>query len=400
MTGSIALGAYTLTTSNTTVVANLNADLWDGNQFSNYLDQAVKTTSTPTFAAVYTSQLVLAYPIENYNPFTTNKFHSFLETNLILGRWAKLDVTLDGAGSATAATQLTNGDFEQYGALCKGVDGDAPHVININLTNNGLYPAGVGLVYSNPSKIIFSFYYTGLPSNSGMWITDGATIGAVSANGYYVPTGATQGGYPVYLCAANSFYIWFSNAFGFDHYCVSDEAPSGVGVHPTNSWYIPGTSPIGSYAGTQQGTASATPPRVVSAAYSGRVKDKDGVWYDMTLTPNGTSELVGTHNCWFYLTDIEVTFGTGTGAPYITGTTKWSLTQTALYCDRISASQGSSISALGGYLGGTVAGPGTVDAGAYKAGGIPGIAATVSYVDTLLGAKTLTFTKGLLTAQT
>jgi len=37
-------------TPTTTLVPNLNADLWDGYNFSDYLDQAVKTTSSPTFA--------------------------------------------------------------------------------------------------------------------------------------------------------------------------------------------------------------------------------------------------------------------------------------------------------------------------------------------------------------
>jgi hypothetical protein len=35
----------------------------------------------------------------------------------------------------------------------------------------------------------------------------------------------------------------------------------------------------------------------------------------------------------------------------------------------------------------------------YRVGATAGITATVTYVDTLLGAKTLTFTKGILTAQ-
>jgi hypothetical protein len=37
--------------------------------------------------------------------------------------------------------------------------------------------------------------------------------------------------------------------------------------------------------------------------------------------------------------------------------------------------------------------------GGYAVSGVAGITATVTYVDTLLGAKTLTFTKGILTAQ-
>ena len=33
--------------------SGLDADLWDGNQFSDYLNQSVKTNSTPTFNGVY-----------------------------------------------------------------------------------------------------------------------------------------------------------------------------------------------------------------------------------------------------------------------------------------------------------------------------------------------------------
>ncbi len=52
---SIATGTAPLTISSTTLVSNLNADLWDGYQFADYLDQAVKATSSPTFAG-FTSQ--------------------------------------------------------------------------------------------------------------------------------------------------------------------------------------------------------------------------------------------------------------------------------------------------------------------------------------------------------
>ena len=48
------------TVDSTDVVTNLNADLWDGYQFSDYLNQAVKTTSTPTFTSVTTSTILSA----------------------------------------------------------------------------------------------------------------------------------------------------------------------------------------------------------------------------------------------------------------------------------------------------------------------------------------------------
>jgi hypothetical protein len=45
-------GTAPMTISSTTVVTNLNADLWDGYQFADYLDQAVKQASTPTFGGL------------------------------------------------------------------------------------------------------------------------------------------------------------------------------------------------------------------------------------------------------------------------------------------------------------------------------------------------------------
>jgi hypothetical protein len=50
LTSTLAVGTAPFVLTSTTVNANLNADLWDGYQFADYLNQAVKTTSSPTFA--------------------------------------------------------------------------------------------------------------------------------------------------------------------------------------------------------------------------------------------------------------------------------------------------------------------------------------------------------------
>jgi hypothetical protein len=57
-TSSIAIGTAPLVITSTTVCTNLNADLWDGYQFADYLNQAVKTTSSPTFAEVTANNYV------------------------------------------------------------------------------------------------------------------------------------------------------------------------------------------------------------------------------------------------------------------------------------------------------------------------------------------------------
>lgn len=53
LTSTVATGTAPLTVSSTTVVTNLNADMWDGYHFSSYLNQGVRTDSSVTFAEVY-----------------------------------------------------------------------------------------------------------------------------------------------------------------------------------------------------------------------------------------------------------------------------------------------------------------------------------------------------------
>lgn len=48
----VAVGTAPLTVTSSTVVSSLNSDLWDGYQFSDYLDQAVKAASSPTFVRI------------------------------------------------------------------------------------------------------------------------------------------------------------------------------------------------------------------------------------------------------------------------------------------------------------------------------------------------------------
>jgi len=54
----VATGTAPLTVASTTVVPNLNADLWDGYQFADYLDQAVKQTSGPAFDHISTPAIM------------------------------------------------------------------------------------------------------------------------------------------------------------------------------------------------------------------------------------------------------------------------------------------------------------------------------------------------------
>jgi hypothetical protein len=60
ITSNVAQGTAPFVVSSTTQVANLNAELWAGNKFADYLNQAVKTTSKPSFSgAIFSSKILV-----------------------------------------------------------------------------------------------------------------------------------------------------------------------------------------------------------------------------------------------------------------------------------------------------------------------------------------------------
>ena len=64
--GFLANGSVMWHAGNDGSGSGLDADLWDGNQFSSYLNQAVLTTSNPTFATINYTNALYAYEGSNY----------------------------------------------------------------------------------------------------------------------------------------------------------------------------------------------------------------------------------------------------------------------------------------------------------------------------------------------
>lgn len=63
LTNTVAIGTSPFVITSTTVNTNLNADLWDGYQFADYLNQAVKTTSSPSLVRLTLSQATGTAPL-------------------------------------------------------------------------------------------------------------------------------------------------------------------------------------------------------------------------------------------------------------------------------------------------------------------------------------------------
>lgn len=109
LTSTVATGTAPFVVASRTRVANLNADLWDGYEFASYLNQAVKTTSAPTFAgltlsgdlAVKTDLLFVDYSGDNVgiNCTPDSQFDLDIAGNLRVQGWivGRHAIQLDGA---------------------------------------------------------------------------------------------------------------------------------------------------------------------------------------------------------------------------------------------------------------------------------------------------------------
>lgn len=78
LVSTVANGTAPLTVTSSTVVNNLNADLWDGYQFASYLNQGVRTTDGPTFQESYVNGWFRSNTSGNglYNSATSQHFYS------------------------------------------------------------------------------------------------------------------------------------------------------------------------------------------------------------------------------------------------------------------------------------------------------------------------------------
>jgi len=78
--------------SSEVVVEHLNADLWDGNQFSTYINQAIKTTSEPTFNRV-TLTATPFYDTDATTKTYVDTYFPVQESNMFLNNVSTLNVS-------------------------------------------------------------------------------------------------------------------------------------------------------------------------------------------------------------------------------------------------------------------------------------------------------------------
>lgn len=103
--------------------SGLDADLWDGNQFSTYLNQDVKTTSNPTFNDIYWNGAVRGYEGSNYIGFdprwnesgynTNEGVYHFYATTASAGTWGQTGLALYSGAHYNFLT-TKSGDYNFY----------------------------------------------------------------------------------------------------------------------------------------------------------------------------------------------------------------------------------------------------------------------------------------------
>ena len=130
--------------------SGLDADLWDGNQFSSYLNQAVLTTSNPTFNNIYSSNLyVSGYIYHNGDTNTYIRFVGGDDFQIVSG--GRQVLRMD---EGTDPDKLELGDSSTYvytsGRI--GVNTSTP-TQDLHVVGSALFGESSDVTYDAPIKI-------------------------------------------------------------------------------------------------------------------------------------------------------------------------------------------------------------------------------------------------------
>ena len=206
--GFLANGSVMWHAGNDGSGSGLDADLWDGNQFSSYLNQAVLTTSNPTFATINYTNALYAYEGSNYvaqDPRWNSSGYNASEgvhhmycTNASGGTYGQVGMAVY-SGSAYVYLTTKSGDSNFYHNNSKmwsaGNDGSGSGLDADTLDG---YNSGTGgantVVRTNSSGYIAH----------NDWISIGNGTGLFMANGGYFYQDTTYGWYARSPSASNS----------------------------------------------------------------------------------------------------------------------------------------------------------------------------------------------------
>jgi hypothetical protein len=134
LTNTLAIGNAPLVVTSTTVCTNLNADLWDGYQFSDYLNQAVKTTSSPQFANVKITNGGYIYPSAN----ATTAINIAQLDGTCFCVWDTTNKRMGiGAATAPTSTLTVSGDTAVTGKIGIGTPASINRAITIKDAGKG-----------------------------------------------------------------------------------------------------------------------------------------------------------------------------------------------------------------------------------------------------------------------
>ena len=204
-TSTLADGTKPFTITSTTLNTNLNADLWDGYQFSDYLNQAVKTTSSPQFAELkvgagtkygmiynekaYYSSSASDTPSMNTEDGTNNYLGSGAYWGIRTGTTNhEFNLDMYNAGSVGTAikvlqnknvympTKLSVGASTLYGAM----DVYGGPLLQFSGTTTGTGVTLEGSATANQPAKVYSNYLTG--ANVPLWLGTYADQDAVVIN--------------------------------------------------------------------------------------------------------------------------------------------------------------------------------------------------------------------------
>lgn len=205
----IATGTTPFIVASTTLVANLNADLWDGYQFADYFNQVLTTTASPTFNGLTVTSITIGANTLNTSEwaYLDGQNQSILTTSS--PQFANLIITSGGdikpSADSTTAINIAQADGTDF--------------ITFDTTNKKI---GVG--YTSPNAVFELHKNTTILSGftaDGMAVITSLTTEGDNRSGVFITERANT--------VASSSASFGMNAFAY-HYGSADLTHSSRGL--------------------------------------------------------------------------------------------------------------------------------------------------------------------------
>lgn len=312
LTSTLAIGTSPFAITSTTVNTNLNADLWDGYQFSDYLDQSVKQTASPQFDGLIIANgsggISITATEFTYTDLSKYGYGIYLRSNFNSNIFINgIDLGKQGNPNTAGYMKLWSAGITLYSTtFIAGTQTE-----NINYTLPTAYPVSVSQVLQSTTAGVLS------------WVTPAASVSfGTTTQIPYMNAGGTD-----FLYSANLVFNGTNlTCLGTMGIGISADAAYGLSTNKTVAQNTTGglnimwtNSPTNTTGSLLYGLLFIADWKPISLTANRRLLNAFGCQGKVMVESEASSTYSGwIANAYNFYSNFQLTIGAGGATPYIT----------------------------------------------------------------------------------